>query len=240
MMLEILVDKPLLSRGLVYHHPFDFVHCATFGGSGTGKTFLNRLIAAKIALNVPDSQITILDFKADDYHCCRSIPSRLFEFEQVKTGLEQFYAEFLSRQQGKSSDRSYRLIVIEELGSMLGYFSKPDNDKMKTMIGNLVFLGRSFNTHCLISSQRVDSSYFSAGVRDSINCVIALGNLSKEGKGTMFSGFQDEMTETHGIGSGYMLLNNAKLFSVAVPQVMNIPKLEHYIRLGVTRGIDSK
>jgi len=237
MRLEILVDKPLLSRGIVYHHPFEFVHCATFGGSGYGKSYLNKLIAAKIALNVPDSQITILDFKADDYKFCRGSqhsPSRLFEFEHVKAGLEQFYAEFLQRQQGKSNDRSYRLLVIEELGSMLGYFPKSDGDRIKTMIGNLVFLGRSFSTHCLISSQRIDSTYFNSGVRDSINCVIALGNLSKEGKAMMFSGFQEEMTESHGRGSGYMLLEN-KLYSVKVPQVTNTPKLEHYIRLGVTR-----
>jgi len=237
MKLKILVDKPLLSRGLVHHHPFDFVHCATFGGSGTGKSYLNKLMAGKVALNALDSQITILDFKADDYKFCRGSPSRLFEFEHVKAGLEQYYAEFLQRQQGKSSDRSYRLLIVEELGSMLGYFPKADSDRIKTMIGNLIFLGRSFNTHCLVSSQRVDSSYFNAGVRDSINCVIALGNLSKEGKTMMFSGFQDEMTEAHGTGSGYMLLENAKLFSVTVPKVTNVPKLEHYIRLGITRGL---
>jgi hypothetical protein len=63
-----------------------------------------------------------------------------------------------------------------------------------------------------------------------------MGNISKEAKSMMFSGFQEEMTEKHGTGSGYMLLNNAKLYSVVVPRITNISKLEHYIRLGVTRN----
>ena len=237
MILEFLMDKPLLSRGIVHHHPIKFVHAMTIGASGVGKSHLNKLCISMTALQNPSSQITILDFKADDYHFARGLGGRLFEFEEVKAGLENYYNMFLERQRGRCSDRSYRLLVIEELGAMLGYFGKKEAEEIKSIIGNLVFLGRSFACHTLISTQRPDSSNYNPGVRDSTNCIIALGNLSKEGKAMMFSGFQDEMTEKHGVGSGYMLIDSAKLYSISVPKITKLQKLEHYIKLGITRGI---
>ena len=218
------------------YHPFEMIHGLSVGASGTGKTYFNKLLIGKVILYQPKSQVTILDFKADDYHFCRGSP-RLYEFEAVKEGLEKFYEEFLSRQQGKNLDRSYRLLVIEELGSMLGYFDKKTADSIKTQIANLIYMGRSFHTHVLLSLQRPDSTNFDSGaVRDSTNCTIALGNLSKDGKSMIFSGFQDELTEKNKQGEGYMLVDGSKLYSVKVPKVTNMKKLEHYIRLGVTRG----
>lgn len=231
MKIDIAFDKKLLNSGIQHYHTIDFSKCPhlmTVGASGSGKTFLNKLIIARISLKITNSQITILDFKADDYHFSRN-SKRLFEFEQVKEGLEHYYQEFLARQQGKDSDRSFRLLVIEELGSMLGYFDKKDSEAIKTMIANIVFMGRSMNCHVLLSTQRADASYFNSGVRDSISVIIGLGNLSKEGKSMLFSGFQDDMTDLNGQGSGYMLINGAELHSIKVPQVENIKKLEHYI-----------
>lgn len=239
MKIKLALDKPLFNKGIEHYHTVDFAktpHILTVGASGSGKTFLNKLIIGRIALKIPESQATILDFKADDYHFARGA-KRLFEFEQVKDGLEQFYQEFINRQQGKDLDRTFRLLVIEELGSMLGYFDKKDAEAIKTMIANLIFLGRSFNVHCLVSTQRPDSSYFNSGVRDSISVVIALGNLSKEGKSMLFSGFQDEMTELHGQGSGYMLINGAELHSIKVPQVQDIKKLQQYIKFAADRRL---
>ncbi len=237
MKLDIVLDKQLSSSGIKHYHNIDFKktpHILTSGATGSGKTFLNKLIIGKVSLSIPDSKVTVLDFKADDYHFARGSP-RLFEFEATLNGLNQFYDEFKERQEGKSIDRSFRLLVIEELGSMLGCFGKKEAESIKAKIANLVFLGRSFNTHILVSTQRPDASLFNSGVRDSINCVIALGNLSKEGKSMLFSGFQDEMAENHEQGSGYMLTNGTQLHSVIVPHVTNVKKLEDYIILALTR-----
>ncbi len=237
MKIDIALDKDLLKSNILHYHSVDFdktPHLMTTGASGSGKTFLNKLIVGKISLKIPDSKITVIDFKADDYHFAHG-SSRLFEFEKVKNGLEKFYQEFLDRQQGRDLDRSFRLLVIEELGSMLGYFDKKESEAIKSMIGNLIFLGRSFNVHCLISTQRPDAAYFNSGVRDSISAIIALGNLSKEAKGMLFSGFQDDMQDIHGQGSGYMLINAAELHSIKVPQVNNVKKLEYYIIQSLTR-----
>lgn len=233
---NLVMDKALFNQGLIHYHKIDWdktPHMTTLGASGSGKTFLNKLIIARVSLKIPNSSITVLDFKADDYHFARDCKN-LYEFDKVKEGLEKFYQEFLLRQQGQDTDRTFKLLVIEELGSMMGYFDKKVVEGMKVMVANLIFMGRSANCHLLISTQRPDSSYFNAGVRDSLGVVIALGSLSKEGKSMMFYDFKDEMTEAHGQGNGY-LTNGVELYSIKVPQVKDLAKLEHYIRQALNR-----
>ncbi|MFB2516394.1 hypothetical protein [Lysinibacillus sp. OTC-L20] len=233
---NLVMDKTLFNRGLIHYHQIDWSktpHMTTVGSSGSGKTFLNKLIIARVSLKIPSSSVTVLDFKADDYHFARNCKN-LYEFDKVKEGLEKLYQEFLLRQQGQDSNRNFKLLVIEELGSMMSFFDKKEVEAMKNMIAALVFMGRSVNFHCLISTQRNESSYHNAGVRDSIGVVIALGNLSKEGKTMLFNDFKDEMKEKHGQGSGFMT-NGTELFSIKVPQVKDIAKLEHYIKQVLNR-----
>lgn len=235
--LNLVLDKFLFYRGTCFYHTLDWnktPHISTIGGTGSGKTFLNKLIIARVSLKIPDSSVTVLDFKAFDYKFCINCKN-LYEFNKVKEGLEQYHNRFLLRQQGKDESRTFNLLVIEELGSMMSYFDKKEVEIMKAMIGNLIFMGRSVNFHLLVSTQRPDASYFNAGVRDSIGAVISLGNMSKEGKSMLFSGFQDEMKEHHGQGSGYMLMNGTELFSIKVPQVQNVAKLENYIQQALNR-----
>lgn len=235
--IDIVLDKSLLNDGIIHHHSVDFSitpQLMTVGASGSGKTFLNKLIIGKISKTFPDSSITVLDFKADDYHFARSTKN-LYEAEFVKDGLDRFYSEFLDRQQGRDPSRTFKLLVVEELGSTLGFYDKKASEEIKTKLANLIFLGRSFNVHCLISTQRPDSTYFNSGVRDSLGIVIALGNLSKEAKQMLFSGFQDEMTEHQSQGSGYMLTNGTDLRSIKVPKVTDVKLLEQYICQSLNR-----
>ena len=237
MKINAVLDKDLLTGGIKHYHKIDFErtpHIMTIGGTGSGKTYLNKLILAKVLLHIPNSQITVLDFKADDYTSMRGC-NRLFEFDNCYNGLQQFYENFLARQQGKNLDRSFQLIAVEELGSMLAYYEKKQSDAIKAMLATLILMGRSFNVHCIISTQRPDATYFNSGVRDSISCVIALGNLSREGKSMLFSSFEDSLEPVYGQGVGYMLTNGTNLNKIQVPQISSITKLENTITNALNR-----
>lgn len=229
--IELLLDDSLLMQGIKHMHIIDFTrtpHILSIGNTGTGKTYLNKLIIAKVSLYIPAARITVLDFKADDYQFARET-KRLYEFEDCINGLSNFYKEFKERQLGNDSTRTFKLLVIEELGSMLSYFNKKDNDSIKKIIANIVFMGRSFNCHILISSQRPDANLFNAGVRDSIGFVVALGNLSKEGKTMVAKGFEDEIESTYGSGTGYLIENSTTIYRIKVPTISKFKKLEEYI-----------
>lgn len=237
MRIDVALDKQLLNMGVRHYHTIDFAkspHLLTIGASGSGKTYLNKLIIAKISLNIPNSQMTILDFKADDYHAQRT-SNRLYEHNACLSGLEIFYQDFLDRQQGGDSSRNFRLLVIEELGSMLAYYDKKQTDNIKRMIATLILMGRSFNTQCLISTQRPDSNLFSSGVRDSISTILAMGNLSKEGRSMVFKGFEDDIQPLYGIGNGYKLTNGAEFHAIQVPNITNIDKLNRCITDALNR-----
>jgi hypothetical protein len=154
-----------LDSGVKYYHSVDFAkapHIMTIGGTGSGKTYLNQLIVAKVSVRT--------------------------------TSLQKVLKKYMS------------------------------------MIATLVLMGRSFNVHCLISTQRPDASYFSSGVRDSIAVVIALGNLSKEGKSMLFKDYEENMFPLFSIGAGYMLINGSEFTAIQVPRIKYIEKMESCIQ----------
>lgn len=230
--IDLVFDRPLLQQGIKYYHKIDFnqySHALCVGGTGSGKTFTNKIFLSKIAMHTIDAQITVLDFKNEDYkdfHDCK----RLYTFERCYDGLSNYYTEFLQRQSGQTNDRSFRLLVIEELESMLAYYDKKQVEKIKNMIATLILMARSFSMQVLISTQRPGAHLFEPGVRDSIGTIIALGNLSKEGKAMLFKGYEDEITKVNVKGAGHMLINGSKFYQIQVPQIRDINKLNAYIR----------
>lgn len=230
--IKAVLDKELLTCGVKYYHSVDFAkapHIMTIGGTGSGKTYLNQLIVAKVSIEDKYAQGTILDFKGQDYHFAKGT-KRLYEYDRCLEGLEVFYDKFTQRQLGKDTSTGFRLLVIEELGSMLSFYNKKQVESIKSMIATLVLMGRSFNVHCLISTQRPDASYFSSGVRDSIAVVIALGNLSKEGKSMLFKDYEENMFPLFSIGAGYMLINGSEFTAIQVPRIKYIEKMESCIQ----------
>jgi DNA segregation ATPase FtsK/SpoIIIE-like protein len=230
--IKIVFDNELLECGLKFYHEVDFSktpHMMVIGGTGSGKSYAVQQIIAKIALANYTAKATVLDFKGDDYKFAQNC-ERLYEFDKCLEGLEKFYKEFTDRQKGLDHNRAFRLLVIEELGSMISYFEKKQVDAIKSMVANLILMGRSFNIHVIISTQRPDTSYFNSGVRDSIGTVIALGNLSKEGKAMLFKGFEDKMNPVHQRGAGYMLRDGSDFVSIRVPNIKDVKNMRHYIR----------
>lgn len=230
--IDLVFDRPLLNQGIKHYHRIDinqYPHIATVGASGTGKTYLNKLIIARLSMNTIDGQTTVLDFKNEDYKIFNEC-QRLYTFNRCYDGLTIFYNDFLKRQSGQSTSRGFRLLVIEELASMLAYYDKKTVEEMKNMIATIILMGRSYSMQVLVSTQRPDTTLFAPGVRDSICTTIALGNLSKEGQSMLFKGFEDEMAKVHGPGAGHMLVNGSKFRLIQVPQIRDINKLNDYIR----------
>ena len=105
----------------------------------------------------------------------------------------------------------------------------------KKKLGMLLMLGRSFNIHVGISQQRVDASYFSAGSRDQYNLVIALGNLSTEGKEMMFREYKEKMKSDRKQGTGYLTINATDFTPIQVPYISDMKLVNRYIKEAVNR-----
>jgi len=72
--------------------------------------------------------------------------------------------------------------------------------------------------------------------RDNFNIIIALGNISKESRNMLFSGFdKEEMPSVEDIGAGYALINGAELIPLQIPKVNNFDKLWDNVKSALNR-----
>lgn len=237
--IDLFLNEAYLRYGIkqyVTWNPAVAPHLIVFGVTGSGKTMATKLILARISKHIPNSQIWLNDYKGDnsDFACLKGC-SRFYRFDEVEKGLQDFYTEFRKRQSGESDRRNFIICCIDEWTSYIASCDKKMAEEEKKKLGTLLMMGRSYNVHILLSQQRCDSIYFSAGSRDQYNVVIALQNLSAEGKEMMFREYKDKMKPDRKQGTGYMLINGTDFTPIQVPFISDMTKINHYIKEAVTR-----
>ncbi|MBB2182231.1 DUF87 domain-containing protein [Lachnospiraceae bacterium MD1] len=237
-----LIDLVIDEKMLMYASLSSYVrwdtqkspHLVVSGVTGSGKTYLVKLIIGRISKYITDSQITICDFKGDNSDFSGLIGAkRYYRFDDALRGFNEFYDCFLHRQRYNDS-MNFRLILIEEYASLLNYLPKSESEEIKRKLSSLLMLARSFNFHVLLSQQRLDAEYFGKA-RDNFNVVITLGNVSKEVRDMLFSSYKDEITPDRSRGTGYMITNGADFRRIVVPQINNMDLLNQYIKDAVDR-----
>lgn len=218
MEIRLFLQEDFLNYGIqkyTFWNPDMAPHIVIFGATGTGKTYATKLMLGRISKHIPDSQFFVCDFKGDSDFSFLIGDSRFYRFLDCEKGLSDFYNLFEKWQSGEDISRNPLLLFFDEWASYILNLEKKKAEDEKRKLATLLMLGRSFNVHMFVSQQRVDASYFNA-VRDNFNLIIALGNLSAEGKEMMFREFKDQMKPDRKQGTGYMLTNGTDLTSIVV------------------------
>ena len=203
-----------------------WVHLLICGTTGSGKTVTVKTILGGISQEYPNAQLTLCDFKADDF-CFLQGCERYFQHTDCVSGLESFYSAFVARQTGEDESRDFRLLVFDEWAAFITSIDKKQADAAKEQLSTLLMLGRSFNCHILVSQQRADAKYFDAA-RDNFSTIIAMGDISKE-SAAMFGFDRNKMSPVGKVGEGY-ILNGAEQEKVSVALVANMEKLNADIK----------
>lgn len=207
-------------------------HLAIQGITGTGKTYLCKLILGRIGLYLPTGKITICDFKGDDSLIFLDGCERYHRFEACMTGFDAFYNGFLHRQAGHDCSRNLHITLLDEWSSLLNYLDRKEAEEYRKKLSTILMMGRSFNYHILLAQQRLSAEDFPK-VRDNLNTIITLGNPSKEVIGMFYSDFRENINNDRGLGTGYMLTNGSDFRKIVVPTITNMDKVEHYIKRAV-------
>ena len=202
-------------------------HVLVCGKTGSGKTMAVKSILSEVALSVPQAQVLVCDYKADDFKFLNGC-KRYYSFDKCFDGLMCFYNMFKKRQSGEDPTRNFRLLLFDEWASWLTSLEKKEAEEAKKILSILLMLGRSFNVHVLISQQRADAKYFDTA-RDNFSVILALGNLSRESVQMFFSEYKDEMRNDKGRGTGHILLDDIGLKHIIIPQIRDINKLHNCI-----------
>lgn len=238
MKIPILYDDELLKLGIekeIMWEPDKAPHMLLIGATGSGKTYLSKMILAKTSLYVKDSEVIVSDAKGDADFLALSNCKNFYRFMESSKGLDEIYRRLLERQKGNDSSRNMVVGFWDEWVAYLNMQDKKQAEEEKRKMANILMLGRSFNIHVIISQQRADAQYF-ATARDNLNVVIGLGNLSTESKEMMFREYRHEMLPDRKRGTGYMLTNGTDLKSVYVPRVRDMDKLHRAIKEAVDRS----
>lgn len=208
-------------------------HMAVSGITGTGKTYLVKLVLARISKHIPNSRLTLCDFKGDkDFEFCSGC-KRFNRFDSCYDTFNQFYDHFLKIQKSGVTDGAHYLL-FDEWASYLNFLDKKESEEAKKRLASLLMLGRSFDVHIILSQQRLDAESFGKS-RDNINLVITLGNPSREVQGMLFNDFKGEIQPDRKRGTGFLLENNCNFQKIVVPTITNMPLVEKYIREAVER-----
>lgn len=204
-----------------------WVHLLVCGITNSGKSTAVKIILGGISQQYPNAQLTLCDFKADDFRFLQGC-ERYYQHTACIDGLETFYSAFVARQQGTDESRDFRLLVFEEWAAFITSIDKKQADAAKAQLSTLLMLGRSFNFHILVVQQRGDAQYFSTA-RDNFSTIISMGKISKE-SAAMFGFDHGKMEKIGKIGEGYILSNGAEQEKVSVALVSDMDKLNADIK----------
>jgi len=206
-------------------------HYLITGGTGSGKTTFSLYLIAKLCLLYKEATVYILDFKGDEHFQRFNNYENYFSYTDCMTGLEEIY-EIFNNRLTSTEDFSSLIIFIDELASMISYFSVSNSDKNKIqkIIAEILMMGRSKSVHIITSTQRPDSSLFSNGARDNYTFKLGLGNLSSEAKKMLFPS-TDIIFKKCSIGYGYVSLHSNDPIFVGVPVFSNYEKIYSVIKL---------
>ena len=220
---------PLYCYWDIKHTP----HFLMTGSTGSGKTYASMLVLARISLHLPDAQATVLDFKQEDFRFADSIP-RYYKGLSAIDGFHVFYRRFEERLNQQDTKRNRLIVYADEWPSMLNVMDKKEADDAKKKLATMLMLGRSLNVHVIVGAQRPDAQYFNAA-RDNFSAIVALGNLSTEGKDMLFHDYKSGMEPVTRCGEGYMLTDGHTLTRIQVPLIGDMPKIRRAICDLITR-----
>lgn len=205
------------------------------GKTGSGKSYALSVLLG-IYTTIPNLSITVCDYKKSSFAQFENTPN-FYGYEDVPNGIRAFYQEFSERLQANDEERNkqIRVLLIDEYGALISAQDKKAAEELKTMVANMLFMGRSLGMRVLIGVQRADSEHFKAGARDQFGAILALGNLSKEQQQMLFSDFKDKMNERNGLGEGYMLVDGKGIERVKITPIRDFESLNDTIRQAMCR-----
>lgn len=234
--IPLVYSEPLLQAGYKEYINWNTdtaPHLAISGNTGSGKTYLTKLLCAKVSKYITDSHLTVCDYKGDKDFSCLSGCDRFYRFDACLNGLNNFYNSFLDVQRTGCSNGFYALL-FDEYNAFLNSLDKKVAEDVKKKLSNLLMLGRSFNFHVILSQQRLSAETF-GGMRDQLSLVCYLGNASKEIVSMLFSEYKDFIQNDRQRGTGYLLINGADFQPFVVPKIASMENVDNAIKEAVMR-----
>ena len=201
------------------------------GKTNVGKSYALAVILGALVRFNSKISVTICDYKKSSFAQFEDTPN-FYGYEDVPNGIRAVYKEFTERLEANDTERNQhkRVLLIDEYGALIAAQDKKQSDELRTMVANMLFMGRSLGIILILGIQRADADLFKLGARDQFWAILALGNLSKEQKQMLFADYKDEMVANNRTGEGYMFIDGVGIERVKVAPINDRAALDDVIR----------
>lgn len=205
-------------------------HILLCGMSGSGKSYLENQVLAKLALTKRGEEIHFGDYKKDDSFAYLQGCSRYYGYKDTLQALDIVHGCLLARQSGEDASRNPVTLVWDEyMAQMLALISEDKKAAAAVMgkVGEILMLGRSLSIRLVISCQRPDALAFPAGSRLNYGVVVVLGAAVRSIYEMLLPDHMEQIKgRQFGRGEGVALLQGSELHFIKVGAVSNPHRIE--------------
>ena len=216
-------------------------HILLCGMSGSGKSYMENAILAKIALAQPDGEIYFADYKSDDSFTYLRNCVRYYSYKNTLEALENVHSRLIARQAGEDTSRNPVTLVWDEYMAQILSLTSADKKAAAVVmnkVSEILLLGRSLSVRLIMAMQRPDALAFPAGSRLNYGVVVVLGAAVKSIYEMLLPDHREEVHgRQFGTGEGVVLLQGSELGFIKVPTVRDVERMRQICisALGGTR-----
>lgn len=206
-------------------------HTLLIGSSGSGKSYALKWMLRNLVQS-NKINLTFCNFKdSSDFHYLKNCSYCLYyTINDCIIGFDTFYNDFKTAQKNsKEYDGTLHVLIFDEFPAFISWLTmenKKQAAQIQIQLSEMLMLSRSYGFSIFVVCQRPDSVIFGqGGARDNFFITISLGNLSKEGKAMIFSGFEIE-EQIFSVGEGIAKIDGVGCVNVKYPKIDNITNIE--------------
>lgn len=204
-------------------------HILICGMSGSGKSYFENALFAKLIMAESGGEYHFADYKGDDsFAYLRGCP-RYYTYKNTLQALDVVYARLNARQSGEDvSKHPITLIWDEYMANVLSLVNEDKKAAAVVMnkVSEILLLGRSLSVRLITTMQRPDAVAFPSGSRLNYGVVIVLGAVIKSIYEMLLPDFMEQAKDrVFGQGEGVVLLQGSQLHFIKVGTVQNTERM---------------
>lgn len=205
-------------------------HILVCGMSGSGKSFCESIIFAKLIMEVPDSICYFADYKQEDSFSYLRGCSRYYPYKKALEALDSVYEILQKRQSGEDTSRKPVTLIWDEYVANILSLQNEDKKKATAVmnkVSEILMLGRSLSVRFFCSCQRPDASVFPSGSRLNYGIVMILGAPIRSIYEMLIPPeYIDRIGERNfRTGEGILLLQGSELHFIKIPMVRDMERM---------------
>ncbi|MCL2213203.1 MAG: type IV secretory system conjugative DNA transfer family protein [Oscillospiraceae bacterium] len=220
-------------------------HMLICGMSGSGKSYFQSQVFARLAKTDPSGEFFFADYKGEDdfVHLCNS--SKYYAYKNTTIALDTVYERLQARLSGVDKTRNpITLFWDEYIANILALINE---DKKKAEIfmrkvSEILLMGRSKSVRLIVSCQRPDAVAFPTGSRLNFGVVVILGAFNRSTYEMLMPDHMDEIKQKikakdFGRGEGSVLLQGSRLSYIKVGTVRDMKYVKELCKSGLNSSL---